>query len=146
MSSNRKFESGAERSGDAEATRYDLISPIALRTLAETYAEGAAKYGEANWELGMPAHDLLNHAIRHIFLFLSGDRSEPHLPHAFWNVGAAIHSLEAWPELNEPHLRGPGCTVTEAMRRRLAEQREAKAGAGANAADEAARSKGRKRT
>ena len=100
-----KFASGAVRSSDAEATRYDLISPIGLAAVAAACAEGAAKYGDFNWERGMPAGDMLNHAIRHIFLFLGGDRSEDHLGHAAWNVLGAIHSLEAWPELNEGTLR-----------------------------------------
>lgn len=112
----REFESGARRSKDADATRYDLISPIGLRAVAETYAEGAAKYGDHNWLRGMPVHDLLNHALRHIFMFLSGDRSEPHLPHAAWGLLAAIHSDEAWPDLNKPHLLGEGCSLTPEVR------------------------------
>lgn len=111
MSDTKHFPSGAIRSGDAEETRYDLISPIALEAWAKTYAEGAAKYGDFNWEKGMPAHDLLNHVIRHIFKFLAGDRSEPHLPHALWGIGAAIHSLECWPDLNNGTLRREGCRV-----------------------------------
>ncbi|MEY3205069.1 MAG: hypothetical protein RLZZ21_1400 [Planctomycetota bacterium] len=104
-----EFATGAVRSGDAEATRYDLISPIGLEAVARTCAEGAAKYGAWNWEKGMPVHDLLNHALRHINRYLAGDRSEPHLPHAAWGLLAAIHSDELWPELNRGTLRGPGC-------------------------------------
>jgi len=103
-----KFGTGAVRSKDAEATRYDLISPIALEAWAKTCAEGAAKYGDFNWERGMPAHDLLNHAIRHIYKFLDGDRSEEHLAHALWNVGGAIHSLAVWHDINNGTLRRPG--------------------------------------
>lgn len=105
-----KFASGAVRSSDAEATRYDLISPIGLEAVARTCADGAAKYGDWNWERGMPAHDLLNHALRHIYRYLAGDRSEDHLPHAAWGLLAAIHSEALWPELNAGTLRGPGCT------------------------------------
>ena len=104
-----KFGTGAVRSDTVEAFRYDLVSPIGLREVARTCAEGAAKYGDWNWEKGMPVHDLLNHAIAHIYQFLSGDRSEPHLGHAAWNVLAAIHSQEQWPHLNEGNLRKPGC-------------------------------------
>jgi hypothetical protein len=104
-----EFATGAVRSSDAEATRYDLISPIGLEAVARTCAEGAARYGDWNWEKGMPVHDLLNHAIRHVYLYLAGDRSEPHLPHAAWGLLAAIHSDELWPELNRGTLRGPGC-------------------------------------
>ncbi len=106
-----EFDTGAVRSTDADETRYDLITPIGLAALARTYAEGSRKYSDFNWERGMPVHDLLNHAIRHIFVYLSGDRSDDHLPHAAWNLLAAIHSEACWPELNHQHLRGPGCTV-----------------------------------
>ena len=104
-----KFGTGAVRSDTVEAFRYDLVSPIGLREVARTCAEGAAKYGDWNWEKGMPVHDLLNHAIAHVYQYLSGDRSEPHLPHAAWNLLAAIHSEELWPKLNEGNLRKPGC-------------------------------------
>jgi hypothetical protein len=105
----KKFDSGAVRSKVADHVRYDLITPIGLAAVAETYAEGAAKYGDHNWLKGMPASDLLNHAIRHVYLFLGGDRSEPHLPHAAWGLLAAIHSVEMWPHLNGD-LCGPNCT------------------------------------
>lgn len=105
-----EFETGAVRSKDADNTRYDLITPIGLRRVAEAYAEGATKYSDFNWEKGMPITGILNHAIRHIFLYLSGDRSEDHLGHAGWNVLAACHSEEMWPHLNEYTLRGLGCT------------------------------------
>jgi hypothetical protein len=106
-----EYKTGAVRSADCEPARYDLISPIGLRALAETYAEGAEKFGHFNWENGMPAADMLNHALTHIYNFLGGDRSEPHLAHAAWNLLGAIHSLEKWPELNEPWMRGPNCEV-----------------------------------
>jgi hypothetical protein len=108
-----RFSTGAIRSSDAEATRYDLISPIGLEAVARTCAEGAAKYSDFNWERGMPVADLLNHAIRHLYRYLAGDRSEDHLPHAAWGILAAIHSEQLWPELNEGTLRGPGCTRPE---------------------------------
>lgn len=104
-----RFTTGAVRSSDAEATRYDLISPIGLEAVARTCAEGAAKYSDYNWEAGMPVGDLLNHALRHIYKYLGGDRSEDHLPHAAWGLLAAIHSEALWPHLNDGTLRRPGC-------------------------------------
>jgi hypothetical protein len=101
----KAFATGAVRSKDADGVRYDLISPVALEAIAETYAEGAAKYGDNNWQKGMPVSDLLNHAIRHVYLFLGGDRSEPHLAHATWNLMAAIHSYKEWPHLNTNLVR-----------------------------------------
>ena len=106
-----KFGTGAVRSSDVEEFRYDLISPIGLREVARAAAEGAEKYGDWNWERGMPVHDLLNHVIAHVYQFLAGDRGEPHLGHAAWGLLAAIHSDELWPELNHGTLRGEGCTA-----------------------------------
>jgi hypothetical protein len=108
-----RYESGAVRSSDAELTRYDLVTPIGLAAVAAACAEGARKYGDYNWERGMPASDMINHALRHIYLFLGGDRSEDHLGHAAWNVMGAIHSLEVWPELNEGTLRSGFCKPPE---------------------------------
>lgn len=105
----KEYTTGAIRSSDCEDARYDMISPIGLRALAQTYAEGAKKFGPFNWENGMPAADMLNHALTHIYNFLSGDRAEDHLGHAAWNVLGAIHSLEKWPHLNEQMMRGPNC-------------------------------------
>ncbi len=55
----KQFATGAVRSDDADDARYDLISPIGQRRLAETYAEGARKYGDYNWTKGMPASELM---------------------------------------------------------------------------------------
>ncbi len=109
MTELTKFETGAVRSADRAKQRYDLISPIGLRRLAETCHEGATKYTDFNWEAGLPVNDILNHAIAHMYQYLSGDRSEDHLAHAAWNCFAAMHSEELWPLLNEGKLRRPGC-------------------------------------
>lgn len=71
--------------------RYDLISPTVIRALAETYGEGAIKYGDNNWKKGFPEGNLLNHALAHIVAYMEGDTSEPHLEHALWNIGTQIH-------------------------------------------------------
>ena len=115
MSHDRhEYDTGAVRSTDCDKVRYDLITPIGLRALAKTYAEGAEKFGECNWENGMPATDLLNHASAPIYNFLGGARAEDHLAHAAWNVLGAIHSLEKWPDINKDLLRGPGCAASPA--------------------------------
>jgi Domain of unknown function (DUF5664) len=108
----RVHATGARRSNDADDVRYDLISPIALERVAQTYDKGAKKYGEHNWLRGFPISDLLNHAIRHQYLYLSGDRSEDHLAHAAWGLFAAIHSEVAWPHLNWQLLR-EGCVPSD---------------------------------
>ena len=93
------FNTGAVRCSDADSERYDLITPVGLRRLAMTYARGASRYGARNWEKGIPASNLLNHAIRHIVLYMLGDKSEDHLVHAAWNLLAIVHFEEVNPEL-----------------------------------------------
>lgn len=108
-----KHPTGAVRSSDADDVSYHLISPIGMRRLAQTCREGELKYSAYNWEKGFPITDILNHAIAHIYKFLEGDRSEDHLAHAAWNMFAAMHSEESWPELNVGTLRSEfGCPPT----------------------------------
>lgn len=107
-----KYDTGAVRSGEREKVRYDLISPIGLRRLAETCHEGAVKYSDYNWEKGMPIADLVNHAVAHLYAYMSGDRSEDHLAHAAWNCLGACHSEEQWPQLNK-QLRSESCKPPE---------------------------------
>ena len=85
-----KFKSGAVRGKEMDA-RFDLICPAGLLALAKTYAEGATKYGDNNWLKGLPKSNLLNHALQHLNLYMSGDTSEDHLGHALWNIVAIIH-------------------------------------------------------
>ena len=107
----RHFDTGARRCADADTTRYDLISPIGMRRLAETYAEGCGKYPpdpdthRQNWTKGMPVSSILNHAIRHIFMYLAGDTTEDHLAHCCWNVIAAMHMEETMPEMVDIYER-----------------------------------------
>ncbi len=87
--------------------RFDLISPIGLRRLSETYAEGAAMYGDRNWENGFPASVVINHALRHLILWLDGDMTEDHLAHAAWNLFALMHFEELRPEVIDIPARLP---------------------------------------
>ena len=77
------YSGGGKRGPIAE--RFDLVPPKALRLVAQAMAEGAARYGDLNWK-GLPASNLLNHAMRHLVRYMEGDRSEPHLSHAAANL------------------------------------------------------------
>lgn len=101
----KSVELTANRNTDDANEAYYLISPAILESLARVYAEGREKYGEFNWEKGLPMSGLINRTFRHLKLFLEGDTSEPHLEHALWNLGAAIHSRKYWPHLNKDFLQ-----------------------------------------
>ena len=81
-----------------------------MRRAAEAAAEGAKKHGDFNWENGIDTPEMLQRIIRHVYLYLSGDREEDHLGHIIWRAMGAAHAEELWPHLNEGKLRGPGCT------------------------------------
>ena len=88
------FNSGAQRDAREGKGRYDLIPNTALRRLALIYEKGAQKYGERNWEKGMPISRFLDSALRHIHQHIEGHRDEDHLAHAMWNIAGAIHTEE----------------------------------------------------
>jgi len=67
--------------GSKVEERFDLIPPKALTAVAKAMSSGAKKYGEWNWELLDPEVSI-NHAMRHLVMWLKGDDSEDHLAHA----------------------------------------------------------------
>lgn len=101
----QQFESGAVRDANVAGAkggfpaRYDLVSPIALRRIAETYGEGAQKYNDHNWRKGMPISSCVNHAFAHLIAYMMGDGSEDHAAHCCWNLMAIMHFQETQPEL-----------------------------------------------
>jgi|TARA_R110000824_G_scaffold71409_2_gene182737 hypothetical protein len=105
----RDFGTGATRSKDADAERYDLISPYALRRVATIMAEGAKTHGEANWEKGVPLDATLNHLERHLQLWKmeqkSGKKidSDDHMAKVIWGAMAICHYEEVGP-INRGHL------------------------------------------
>ena len=96
-----EYTTGAKRDVQANKGRYDLISPVALRRLAGVLERGSVKYGDRNWEKGIPMSRCLSSALRHLFQYSEGMRDEDHLAQAMWNVMAMIHFEETKPELND---------------------------------------------
>lgn len=65
------------------------------------FEEGAKKYGENNWQKGIPVHCYIDSAVRHYLKFLRGDKDEPHDRAFCWNILCAIWTCKHKPELNE---------------------------------------------
>jgi hypothetical protein len=99
MDAVRKFDSGAMRQPTAGNGRYDLIPPLVLRRIALIFEEGAEKYGDRNYEKGIPVSNFINHALIHLINYLSGDDSEDQLGKVVWNIMAAMHMQDIHPEL-----------------------------------------------
>lgn len=94
----QEFETGARRDIQEDKPRPDLLSPFALERIAWVYARGAQKYGDRNWEKGMPLGRYLASAERHLMQFKQGDRDEDHLAQAAWNLIAIMHHQMVGPE------------------------------------------------
>ena len=84
------FETGAVRDVQESKGRYDLMPPFASMFLARIYEQGCKKYGDRNWEKGIPIGRYLDSAMRHIMKYQAGMRDEPHLSMAAWNLTSAL--------------------------------------------------------
>lgn len=94
-SGNRQaFKTGAVRDIQEGKGRYDLLPPRAIRRLAEHYQNGARKYGDRNWEKGIPLSRMMDSALRHMFKALQGLCEEDHLTAAVWNLLGIVEILE----------------------------------------------------
>lgn len=64
--------------------------PTAILEVAKHYEEGCNKYGERNWETGIPLHCYIDSGVRHYLKCLRGDTDEPHSRAVIWNLLGAI--------------------------------------------------------
>lgn len=58
------------------------------------FEEGAEKYGENNWQKGLPVNCYINSAIRHFLKWLRGDEDERHDRAFVWNILCCIWTIE----------------------------------------------------
>ena len=65
------------------------------------FEEGCKKYGENNWQKGIPVRCYIDSAVRHYLKWLRGDMDEPHDRAFCWNILCAIWTCKHKPELNE---------------------------------------------
>lgn len=87
-------EGSAQREPATGKGRPDLISPFALTRLSKWYELGGAKYGDRNWEKGMPYSRYTAAMFRHLIAWMKGQKDEDHLSAIAWNAIAIIHHQE----------------------------------------------------
>jgi len=80
------FNTGAVRDGQEGKGRMDLLPVRALIEVAKIFEAGAKKYAARNWEKGIPLSRYMDSGLRHAMKWLRGDRDEPHLAMAIWNL------------------------------------------------------------
>lgn len=69
--------------------------------LAEHFEAGAKKYGENNWQRGIPVHCYIDSAVRHFLKFLRGDSDERHDRAFCWNLICCIWTVRHMPEMDD---------------------------------------------
>jgi len=89
----------AQNAWDMEnATRKQRLSNMILE-VSKHFEDGALKYGDRNWEKGLPIYSFIDSAIRHYLKYLRGDTDEPHDRAFVWNILCCIWTLKHHPEL-----------------------------------------------
>lgn len=94
-----EFSSGAVRDMHEGKGRFDLLPMCVLMRLARHYENGCLKYGDRNWEKGIPCHSFADSAMRHLVKYMDGWKDEDHLIAAIWNLCGLAWTEEKRPEL-----------------------------------------------
>lgn len=76
--------------------------------VAKHFEQGAKKYGEHNWQKGIPIHSYIDSAIRHYLKFNAGITDEPHDRAFVWNILCCIWTMENKPEMNDFTIKKVG--------------------------------------
>lgn len=77
-------------------TRETMLLEVSIH-----FEEGAEKYGENNWQKGLPAKCYINSAVRHFLKWLRGDDDERHDRAFVWNIMCCMWTCMNKPELND---------------------------------------------
>lgn len=72
-----------------------------LLEVSKHFEEGAAKYGEKNWTLGLPLHCFVDSAVRHYLKWFMDLVDERHDRAFCWNILCLLWTLEHKPECND---------------------------------------------
>ncbi len=83
-----------------EFAGFDAWSTLFLE-VSKHFEEGCKKYGENNWQKGIPTHCYIDSAVRHYLKWLRGDTDEPHDRAFVWNILCCIWTCIHKPELND---------------------------------------------
>lgn len=81
-----------------ELSGYEYIGELLLEVSIH-YEQGADKYGERNWEKGIPLHCYIDSGLRHFLKYRSNQVDERHDRAFVWNMLCAIWTMKHKPEL-----------------------------------------------
>ena len=75
--------------------------PTAVIEVSKHFEEGAKKYGERNWQEGIPAHSYVDSGVRHYLKWMRGDTDEPHDRAVLWNWVCLLWTIRNKPDMND---------------------------------------------
>ena len=75
-------------------THYNSSTETMLLEVSKHFEDGAKKYGENNWQKGLPPSCYIDSAIRHYLKFRRGDNDEPHDRAFVWNLMCCIWEVD----------------------------------------------------
>lgn len=77
-----------------------------LLDVGKLFESGAEKYGERNWEKGIPISSYIDSGVRHLLKYLNGETDEAHDRAFVWNLMCAIWTKTHKPEMDD-YTDGP---------------------------------------
>lgn len=83
---------------------WDCVYTMFLE-VSKHFEEGAKKYGENNWQKGIPVHCYIDSAVRHYLKWLRGDKDEPHDRAFVWNLMCCIWEVDYRPKDTHEFLK-----------------------------------------
>lgn len=89
----QEFDTGAVRDIQEGKGRFDLIPTLPIRRLAQLYERGAIKYGDNNWQKGIPLMRYIDSLERHVNSLKAGEPTEDHAIAIVWNAFGYIWTL-----------------------------------------------------
>lgn len=101
LNEKKVYETGASRSADVDGVRYDLVPPEGIEAVAKAMYVGSVHHGDNNWKKGLKHSVYINHALRHINLYMQGRREEDHIGHALANLMMLVWNEKNLPEFND---------------------------------------------
>ena len=68
--------------------------PEMFLEVSKHFEDGCKKYGENNWQKGIPVKCYIDSAVRHYLKWLRGDKDEPHERAFCWNLMCCIWEVD----------------------------------------------------
>lgn len=95
----------------AKMTNKDIFA--LMLDVAKHFENGALKYGEHNWQKGIPISRYIDSALRHLMKDLAGETDEDHAAAFVWNCMCAAWTMAHLPEMDDYTLARKTCATSK---------------------------------